>query len=144
MNKPLLIAALLAAFTAAIHLFAGGANVAAPLLASSLAEEPRLTLYAVWHLVSVTLVLSAVALYVGSLHRHAAASRYLVLFISALWLCFGVVFLIVALTQPGEGLFFKLPQWVLLLPVGLLGLWGGSNMAFERDAPKAARPSTLR
>lgn len=124
MNKPLLIAALLAAFTAAVHLFMGGADVAVPLLASSLAEEPRLALYAVWHLVSVTLVLSAVALYVSALPRHAVASRYLVLFISTLWLCFSVVFLIVAFTQPGEGLFFKIPQWILLFPVGLLGLWG--------------------
>jgi hypothetical protein len=124
MNKPLLIAALLTAFIAAVHLFAGGADVVAPLLASSLAEEPRLTLYAVWHLVSVTLVLSAIALYVSALPQHAIAARYLALFISILWLGFGVVFLVIASTQPGEGLFFKIPQWTLFLPVGLLGLWG--------------------
>ena len=38
--------------------------------------------------------------------------------------CFGVVFLVVAFAQPGEGLFFKIPQWILFIPVGLLGLWG--------------------
>jgi hypothetical protein len=124
MNKPLLIAALLTAFIAAVHLFAGGSDVAAPLLASNLAEEPRLMLYAVWHLVSVTLVLSAIALYVSALPQHAVAARYLALFISILWLGFGVVFLVIASTQPGEGLFFKMPQWILFLPVGLLGLWG--------------------
>jgi hypothetical protein len=124
MNKPLLIASLLTTFIAAIHLFAGGADVAAPLLASSLAEEPRFTLYAVWHLVTVTLVLSAIALYVSALPRHAAAARYLAVFISVLWLCFGLVFLVVAFTQPGEGLLFKLPQWILFIPVGAMGLWG--------------------
>jgi hypothetical protein len=124
MNKPLLFAALLTAFIAAIHLFAGGTDVAAPLLASSLADEPRLTLYAVWHLVSVTLVLSAIALYVSALPQHAIALRYLALFISILWLCFGAVFLVVAFFQPGEGLLFKMPQWILFVPVGLLGLWG--------------------
>ncbi|MDO8925581.1 MAG: hypothetical protein Q7U94_01565 [Sideroxyarcus sp.] len=124
MNKPLLIASLLTALIAAIHLFAGGADVATPLLASALAEEPRLTLYAVWHLVTVTLVLSAIALYVSALPRHAAAARYLALFISVLWLCFGLVFLAVVSTQPGDGLLFKLPQWILFIPVGLLGLWG--------------------
>jgi hypothetical protein len=136
-NKPLFIAALMTAFIAAVHLFAGGADVAAPLLASALAEEPRLTLYAVWHLVTVTLVLSAVALYISALPRHAAAARYLALFISVLWLCFGAVFFVVACTQPGEGLFFKMPQWILFLPVGLLGLWGASGIALERDEPKA-------
>jgi hypothetical protein len=107
MNKPLLIAALLTAFIAAVHLFAGGADVAAPLLASSLAEEPRLTLYAVWHLISVTLVLSAIALYVCALPQHAVAGRYLALFISVLWLCFGAIFLVVALTQPGRDFSLK-------------------------------------
>lgn len=124
MNKPLLTASLATAFTAVVHLFAGGTDVAAPLLASSLADEPRLTLYAVWHLVSVTLVLSAAALYVCALPHHAAVGRYLALFISVLWLSFGMVFLVVAFTQPGEGLFLKMPQWILFLPVGLLGLWG--------------------
>lgn len=124
MNKALFISSLLTAFIAAIHLFAGGADIAAPLLASALADELRLTLYAVWHLVTVTLALSAVALYVSALPHHAAAARYLAIFISSLWLCFGVVFLAVVSTQPGDGLLFKLPQWILFIPVGLLGLWG--------------------
>lgn len=126
MNRPLLCAAVLASVTSAIHVFAGGDDIAAPLLASSLGEEPRLALYAVWHLVSVTLALSAGAYFFGALTRHVESSRSMVLFISILWICFGIVFLLVALTQPGEGLFFKIPQWILLLPVGLLGLWGGS------------------
>jgi hypothetical protein len=87
MNKSLLIASLLTAFIAAVHIFAGGNDVAAPLLASSLAEEPRLTLYAVWHLVTITLLLSTVALYICALPRYAVASRNLALFISVLWLC---------------------------------------------------------
>jgi hypothetical protein len=128
MNKRLFIAAALAAFTAAVHVFAGGADIADPLLASSLTEELRITLYAVWHLVSVMLVLSAAALCVGALPRHAHASRQMVLFISILWFSFGIVFLIVALTQPGEGLFFKIPQWILFLPVGFFGLWGSRYM----------------
>jgi len=92
MNRSLIIAALLAAFTAGVHIFAGGEDVATPLLASAIAGEPRLTLYAVWHMVSVALAMSAVALFIGSIPRHAHASRYLVLFISFLWCAFGVVF----------------------------------------------------
>lgn len=127
MNRTLIVTAFIAAFTAAVHIFAGGADIATPLLASALAAEPKLTLYAVWHMASVALVLSVVALFVGSLPRHAQASRYLVLFISVLWCAFGVVFLTIVLIQPESGWLFKLPQWVLLLPVGLLGLWSGAN-----------------
>jgi hypothetical protein len=131
MNRTLMVAAFIAAFTAAVHIFAGGADIAAPLLDSALAAEPKLTLYAVWHMASVVLALSTVALFVGSLPSHAQAARYLVLFISVLWCAFGVVFLIVVLIQPESGWLFKLPQWVLLLPVGLLGLWGGANPSLQ-------------
>ncbi|WP_024301532.1 hypothetical protein [Pseudogulbenkiania sp. MAI-1] len=128
MNRLLVVAALLAAFTAVVHIFAGGADVAAPLLASALDGEPKLTLYAVWHMASVALSLSAAAFLVGSLPRHAGAARYLILFVSALWCAFGLVFLGVVAIQPESGWLLRLPQWVLLLPVGLLGLWGGSRM----------------
>lgn len=140
MNRPLVAAALLAAFTAVIHIIAGGADVAAPLLASPLAGEPKLTLYAVWHMASVALSMSAAALVIGSLPRHAHAARYLVLFVSSLWCAFGVVFLAVVAVQPETGWLLKLPQWALLLPVGLLGLWAGANTARQRGAPQAARP----
>lgn len=127
MNRSLFFAALLAALTTAIHIFAGGSDIAAPLLASTLADEPRLTLYAVWHMATVALAISAVALYVAALPLHAAAARYMVLFISALWCAFGIVFLIIVAVQPESGWLFRLPQWLLLLPVGLLGLWGGAR-----------------
>lgn len=129
MNRLLVFAAVLAAFTAAVHILAGGSDVAAPLLASPMAGEPKLTLYAVWHMVSVALAMSAPALFIGSLPRHARAARYLVLFVSTLWCAFGLVFLCVVAIQPEGGWLFKLPQWVLLLPVGLLGLWGGVDAA---------------
>ncbi len=132
MNRLLVVAAFLAAFTSAVHIFAGGVDVAAPLLASDMDGEPKLTLYAVWHMVSVVLTLSAIALFIGSLPRHAHAARYLVLFVSALWCSFGIVFLVVVAIQPDGGWLFKLPQWILLLPVGLLGLWAGSNKPMQR------------
>lgn len=127
MNRPLAIASLLAAATLFIHVLAGGADVAAPLLASALPAEARLTLYAVWHMASAALGLSAVALALGARPRHAHAARYLVLFVAALWCAFGAVFLAVIAVQPDDGWLFRLPQWILLLPVGMLGLWGAAH-----------------
>lgn len=127
MSKTIFTAGLIAAFTAAIHIFAGGPEIAVPLLYSQITEVPKLTLYAVWHMVSAALVFSAIALFIGSLNKHKDSARYLVTFISLLWIAFGLVFIVVAITRAGEGLFFKLPQWILLIPVGLLGLWGSCN-----------------
>jgi ABC-type Na+ efflux pump permease subunit len=129
MNKLLVVAANLAAFTTAVHLFVGGADTAVPLLESSMEGEPKYTLYAVWHMVSVVLGLSAVALLVGSLPRHAQGARYLVLFISVMWCVFAVVFLGIAAMQEEGGWLFRLPQWILLLPVGVLGLWAFASTA---------------
>lgn len=137
MNKPLLAAALLAAAVTLIHLLAGGADVATPLLASALADEPRLTLYAVWHMVSAMLAISAFILGRAALPGRSAAAAPAVRLVAVLWLASGLVFLLIAATQPGEGLLLKLPQWALLLPVGLLA-WVGAARAPARQARDAA------
>ena len=133
MNKVLLSASIFAATTAAIHAFMGGQEIAVPLLNSKLPEVPRLTLYAVWHMATAALALSAIALFVGALPRFVIAGQAMVFFVSVLWLAFGAVFVAVAIFQPGEELYIKLPQWLLLLPVGLLGLYGVNKSSKENS-----------
>ena len=65
MNRSLLVAGVLAVFTAAVHVFVGTSEIAQPLLRSALAPEVSFLLYACWHLVSCALVLSALALVVA-------------------------------------------------------------------------------
>jgi len=124
MNRLLLIASLLAAFTACVHVFVGTAEITSPLLSSPLAPEVSFLLYACWHLVSCALVFSAIALFISALPRHRQPARLLALFISWLWLAFGAVFVVIGFAGAGGTLLFKLPQWVLLLPVGILGIFG--------------------
>lgn len=126
MNKVLLLASVLAAAVTAIHVVAGGNDVVAPLLAAQLEESPRLTLYAAWHMVSVLLGASALALGWAALPGRAVPAASAVRLIAVLWVASGIVFLAVGLTQPGDGLLLKLPQWALLLPVGVLA-WLGAN-----------------
>lgn len=140
MNRFLLVASVLAAFTACIHVFVGTAEIAPPLLSSSLAPEMRFLLYACWHLVSCALFFSAVALFVSALPRHQHSARLLARFISWLWLAFGAVFIIIGLAGAHGTLLFKLPQWVLLLPVGMLALLG---CASSRSLPASTISSTL-
>jgi len=121
-NWFVLSAGILAGITALIHVIAGGKDIARPLLAGSVDEVVKLTLYACWHLVSVALFLSSIALL-----GHGAGfynSPETVAFVSIMWFMFGAVFLVVTLGFANSGALFRLPQWVLLVPVGLLGLWG--------------------
>ena len=124
MNRWTLASGLLAAFTAMVHVFAGGQTVATPLLAASFDETAQLTMYACWHIVSVTLTTSAVALLWSALPGNSARAQLLIGFVSLLWIGSGLVFVAVALTRPEGGWLFQLPQWTLLIPVGTLGLVG--------------------
>ncbi len=130
MNKLVASAAIVAAITSAVHIFMGGPEIAAPLLVPNflpVADELRLVLYVCWHIVSVALVFSAAALARSAMPRHAPSSRALVQFISIMWLGFATVFIAVALWHGGIVWLLKLPQWVLLGPVGVLGLLGASR-----------------
>ena len=127
MNRILLSAALLAAFTAALHTFVGTGKIEGPLLQSALPKELSLLLYACWHLVSVTLTLSALAFFLAARAAGSAQALHTVKLLSAMWLCFGLVFIAVALLYTGFPMLLKLPQWVLLMPVGILGFWGAAQ-----------------
>ncbi len=123
-NRVIVAAAALGAFTTVLHVFGGGVSVARPIAESSMADEPRLLALSVWHMVSIVLGLSAAALAVAARPKHAVPSRFMVLFISTLWVGFGLAVMGVGLTQANGELFWKLPQPILLIPVGVLGFWG--------------------
>lgn len=123
MNRPLLSAALLAAFTAALHTFGGTLEIEAPLLQSNMPIRVSLLLLACWHMVTAALTISAFALGLA-LRNPTAASMAAVKLVSYLWLSFGAVFIGIDLIYAGPLMLLQLPQWVLLLPVGALGLWG--------------------
>lgn len=128
MNKRLALASIVAALATAVHFFAGSNDVATPRLASGLPDEVPLTLYAAWHMVSALLGSSAVVLARAARPRYRSRMRAAVRLVAFLWLASSAVFLVVAATQPGEGLFLELPQWILLLPVGLLAWWGADRL----------------
>jgi len=108
--------------TAGAYVVAGGKEVARPLLEATMDETVKLTLYASWHLVSVSLSLSSLALLADGFGFFD--SPPIVAFISALWLLYGIVFLVVNYRIASPPGLLRLPQWILLLPVGLLGLLG--------------------
>jgi hypothetical protein len=121
-NWFVLSAGILAGMTALIHVIAGGKDVARPLLASAFDEVVKLTLYACWHLVSVALFLSSIALLGNGAGFYD--SPEMVAFVSIMWLMFGAVFLVVTLGIAKPRGLLRFPQWAVLVPVGLLGLWG--------------------
>jgi hypothetical protein len=123
-NRALLVAAYLAAFTAIVHTIGGTLEIHTPLLTSPLPAPISLLLYACWHLVTAALILSAIALFWSSHNNRAESNFALPAFIGILWVSFGVVFVFVALYFSGLNGLMVLPQWVLLIPIGALTIYG--------------------
>ena len=126
-NRRLFAAGVLAALTALVHTVAGTYEVHSPLLHSNLPQPLSLLLYACWHLVTVTLCLSAWGLLRPPNPRTLQSQAVLAGAIGVAWILFGVVFVTVALLIGGSlAMLLALPQWILLIPAGALA-WSGSR-----------------
>ncbi len=125
MNWLILGSGLLACFTALVHLFAGEKTVVRPFLTVQMDIVVQRTLHACWHIVTVFLVTSAgVLIYAAFAGDDIVRMRPLVRFIAINYVLFGGVFLLLTLLVSWDQRWKRLPQWTLLVPVGVLALWG--------------------
>lgn len=123
MNFWILGAGLIGLFTALVHIVAGQVDPVRPFLKSELSEVPKATLLACWHMVSAVLIIcGAVLTYVGWFNLQS--SYHAVAGISLTYIIFSFVFIIVGWYFFGYRSFIKLPQWILLMPIGTLGFIG--------------------
>ncbi len=123
MNTWLFMAGGLALFTSLVHIFAGQVDPIRPLLNSEISDIAKATLLGCWHIVSAILVLSGFAfVYIGWFNL--ISYHNLVIGISVSFIFFSIVFIIVGWHFFKFQSFTKLPQWTLLLPIGVLGLLG--------------------
>lgn len=124
MNGWLLTAGITAFGVAAVHIVAGHRDVVRPLLSCGLADEPRRVLHAVWHMVTVDLVLSAATLVYLALADGTAGADLVAWFVAAHFLGYATAFLVITLSVGWPKPLLRLPQWILLLPVALLTVAG--------------------
>ncbi|MCX5195662.1 hypothetical protein OOK31_17415 [Streptomyces sp. NBC_00249] len=126
MNGWLLAAGITALVVAAVHVAGGHRDVVRPLLSCGLADEPKRVLHAVWHMVSVDLVLSGAALVSLSLMDGAAGTGLVAWFVAAHFIAYAAAFLVVTLSVGWPRPLLRLPQWILLLPVAALAAAGAA------------------
>jgi hypothetical protein len=126
MNGWLLAAGITAFGVAAVHITAGHRDVVRPLLSCPLPDEPKRVLHAVWHMVTIDLVLSAAALVYLALAEDTSAARMTGWFVAAHFVAYAAVFLAVTLSVGWPKPLLRLPQWILLLPVAVLTAAGAA------------------
>ncbi|MCX4028628.1 hypothetical protein H0A36_13880 [Endozoicomonas sp. SM1973] len=126
MNIWIFSAGVLGLLTSLVHIFAGQIDPVRPFLKSELDDIPKATLLACWHIVTVILVTSsAILTYAGWVNANYLTT--VVLGLSLTYVSFAAVFMCVGWYFFKHHTFIKLPQWVLLLPIGALGFIGSGQ-----------------
>lgn len=127
MNIWIFLSGIIGLFTSFVHIFAGQVDPVRPFLKSDFPDIPKATLLGCWHIVSVILIISGSALvYIGWFNL--SSFHHLVVGISISFVIFSLVFITVGWYFFKLQTFIKLPQWILLLPIGILGLIGAMYM----------------
>ncbi|GEB62350.1 hypothetical protein [Streptomyces gardneri] len=126
MNGWLLAAGITALGVAVVHIVGGRRDVVRPLLSCGLADEPKRVLHAVWHMASVDLVLSGIALLYLSLTDGTPGTGLVAWFVAAHFIAYAAAFLVVTLSVGWPRPLLRLPQWILLLPVAALAAAGAA------------------
>ena len=113
------IAGILNLITALIHTLAGQTDLVNPLISSEMEVQQVGELVAVWHITTVLLFLTSYFLLKAGFLGVAESNVSLINFIAYLYLLSSLPFII-------SGFWFSIfaPQWILLLPIGLLLLIG--------------------
>ncbi|MCP4106651.1 MAG: hypothetical protein GY749_14125 [Desulfobacteraceae bacterium] len=122
MKKIWIAAGSLNLITALIHTIVGHFDLILPFVASDIAILQKSILHACWHMVTATLFFSSVILlYIGIKPQKYASAQISVL-LGVLYVIFSIVFIVVGICY---GLF--LFQWILLLPIGILAIYGAKT-----------------
>jgi len=108
--------------TALIHTILGHFDLILPFADLEFATPQKGILHACWHMVTVMLFFSSIILlYIGIRPQKYASSQISIL-LGVLYVAFSLVFIVMSIAY---GLF--LPQWVLLLPIGILAIYGAKT-----------------
>lgn len=122
-NRLWLIAGGLNLGTAFLHTFGGQLDLVDPLLKSNLKDQPKAEWFAAWHM--ITILLFATSFYVLKnafspiLSKQSDGVFYL-----------GILYVLLSLPFIASSIIFQLlvPQWIILLPIGILMIWGSKKL----------------
>ncbi len=121
-NIYLIIAGVINLFTAFIHVIAGQFDLVDPLIESALNQQIKTEWLSVWHIITVTLFLSAFYLLRQGIKPSKNDTKQLIQFIGFLYTLYAFVFVICSLFMSKFA-----PQWILLLPIGILAILGATK-----------------
>jgi len=115
------VGAYLSVFMLIGHLVVGLPWYLKPVLKSDAGIIPKTVMYAVFHYMTVIMVMSSASL-VAFAHKLLAISPDIVRFIGIAYILFGLTQIVIVVTSNGFKGLIKMFQWTMFLPVGILAL----------------------
>jgi len=113
------IAGLLNLFTAVLHTIGGQIDLVNPLLKSNLLEQSQAEWLGVWHMVTIVLFTTSYYLLQSGFSKNQSTNLGIIKYIGIIYILFSIPFVF-------SGIYIQkfAPQWILLLPIGVLTLIG--------------------
>lgn len=114
-----IIAGLLNLFTALLHTIGGQLDLVNPLLKSNLNEQVQTEWLGVWHMVTIVLFVTSYYLLRCGFSKNKSNNFGVIQSIGIIYILFSLPFVF-------AGIFMQnfAPQWILLLPIGGLTIFG--------------------
>jgi len=123
-NKYWLIAGILTIITFFAHLVGGQMDLVNPMLDSNLSDQAKTEWLGAWHMISFVLLGTAMIYMKKGFNDQGEKDHEIIAFISYLFITFAISFILANVYQ-----FVFSPQAIVLLPIGLLGLFGVKKSA---------------
>lgn len=122
MKTRLIIASVILLIAAFVHTIGGELTDIRALLLSEIPLNLKLEIRGTWYLVAIDFLISAAYLFYLIFKNKLLEQILLISFIGIRMLLYGLLFLILILLTE-NGLLFQVPQWILLMSVGILLEW---------------------
>ena len=123
MNRPVVVAAIIMGLTLGLHLIGGETTVHRPLLADGKTAAVDLYISVLWHSVSSLIALNTVALAYAA--WKPGPHKPILWLVGGQTLAVGLLFILYGLIRT-SGL-WTAPQWIILVPLGLLTIWAATQ-----------------
>lgn len=114
-----LIAGFINLFTAVLHTIGGQLSLVNPLMRSNLSEQAKAEWFGAWHMVTIILFFTTYVVIKNGMKNAQNRQTEVVKYIGHLYIALAVPFIVSSIIH---SLFA--PQWILLLPIGLLIYFG--------------------
>ena len=118
-NMVWIIGGILNLFTALLHTIAGQFDLVTPLLNSDLSDQAKTEWLGVWHMITVVLFTTSYYLVRSGFSKTTFHNSGIIKSIGSVYILFSLSFIFSSIVTQKFA-----PQWILLLPIGILAFWG--------------------